>query len=61
MPTSSTDVDALLEYTRIAASTLRDISSGKNIPFVNAVSVVTMLIIPMVQVDTAVILGYFLT
>jgi hypothetical protein len=49
---SSLPVDALLEYTRIAASTLRDIPSSKNVPFLSVVSQVTMQIIPMVQVST---------
>ncbi|KAJ6505424.1 hypothetical protein C8R45DRAFT_1181815, partial [Mycena sanguinolenta] len=46
---SSLPVDALLEYTRIAASMLQDIPSSKNVPFLSVVSQVTMQIIPMVQ------------
>jgi hypothetical protein len=49
---SAPRVDALLEYTRIAASTLQDIPYSKNVPFLGVVSQVTIQIIPMVQVST---------
>ncbi|KAJ6477223.1 hypothetical protein DFH09DRAFT_1056595 [Mycena vulgaris] len=48
MPPSSPDIDSLLEYTRIAARTLQDIS-GPNVPLLKAVSGATLLVIPIVQ------------
>jgi hypothetical protein len=49
---SALPVDALLEYSRIAASTLQDIPYSKNVPFLGVVSQITIQIIPMVQVST---------
>ncbi|KAJ7874473.1 hypothetical protein B0H14DRAFT_2717939 [Mycena olivaceomarginata] len=53
MSPSSLAADSLLEYTRITASTLQDISHTKNIPFLNAISQTTMVVISMVQTAKA--------
>jgi hypothetical protein len=49
MAPSSAEVDSLLEYTRIAASTVNDVCCSDAL--LKAVSGVTMLVIPIVQVS----------
>jgi hypothetical protein len=49
MPSSSAEIDSLLEYTRLAARTLQDVA-GADASLLKAVSGATLLVIPLVQV-----------
>ncbi|KAJ6572825.1 P-loop containing nucleoside triphosphate hydrolase protein [Mycena vulgaris] len=49
MPSLAPDTNTLLDYTRSAARVLQDISNTTNIPLLKTVSVVTFLVLPIVQ------------
>jgi hypothetical protein len=49
-PHSRATGDRILDYTAVAANALRDVATAAQIPFLGRVCVITLTILPMVQV-----------